>query len=87
MPVTPVAENHRIDQVLVLAEHRHPQRPLANENFLRNLEHPHLAILGEGDQIINGGALLRNCFPGEGCWKSRWPDRRAGKKGLMVEHC
>ncbi len=36
-----------------------------------------------GEKGVDGGALLRNCFPGEGCWKSRWPDRRAGKKGLV----
>ncbi len=28
------------------------------------------------------GELLGNCFSGEGRWKSRWPDRRAGKRGL-----
>jgi len=28
--------------------------------------------------------MLGNCFPGEGRCKSRWPDRRAGKKGLKV---
>ena len=28
--------------------------------------------------------LLGNCFWGEGRWKSRWPDRRAGKWGVVV---
>ena len=27
--------------------------------------------------------MLGICFWGEGRWKSRWPDRRAGKKGLF----
>jgi hypothetical protein len=29
-------------------------------------------------------ALLGNCFPGEGRCKSRWPDRKAGKWGLIA---
>ena len=29
---------------------------------------------------------LGNCFLGEGRWKSRWPDRRAGEKGLICRN-
>ena len=34
----------------------------------------------------NGRLMLGNCFPGEGRCKSRWPDRRAGKKGLLARN-